>query len=244
MVTYNNTSDATTIINRAAAEVGLTPVTNPYSTADAAFTQLTYLLNSVGQELVRSHNWNFLRRRATFTTVNAQANYAYETDQLRFYNNTFWDETDDEPLLGPLSPQEWATLESEAVAAPAETYFRVFDGEIQIYPTPVTSDLKDIAYEYLANSWVLLADNTTYAREVANNDDKVLFDELLVVQALKVKFLIAKGLDATAAQDDYNQTFELLTSAEQPSRDIHIGNSSGYPYLDPITNVRDTGYGG
>ena len=45
------TSTATQILNRVAAEIGLAPVSDPYSSQDPAFIQMRYLLNVAGEEL-------------------------------------------------------------------------------------------------------------------------------------------------------------------------------------------------
>jgi len=56
------------IINTAAAECGLTPVTDPFVAADTAFTQLIQILTSAGRELYGMHEWQMLNKTYTITT--------------------------------------------------------------------------------------------------------------------------------------------------------------------------------
>lgn len=57
------------IINRAAVECGLTPVSDVFASSDPAFVQLRTLLTSCGQNLVESYDWEILRRQYDYTTI-------------------------------------------------------------------------------------------------------------------------------------------------------------------------------
>ena len=93
MVTYpTTTTTAGVILNRVAAEVGLTPVADPFSSADASFVQLTHLLNTAGEELAVLYDWQNLRREHNITTtaVDTGTDYALPTDFSRIVDNTAW----------------------------------------------------------------------------------------------------------------------------------------------------------
>jgi len=245
MVSYINSSDAATVINGVAAEVGLTPVADPYQSADASFIQMTYLLNTAGKELSVMRSWNVLRREHTFTTaVVDTGDYALPVDFRRIYDRTAWDRTNDEPLVGPLSPQEWAALKGRDTPNISILSFRLMDGEFSVYPHNPVGVIRNVAYEYVSNYWVLNADGTTYQKEATTGTDIVVFDDLLIGRYLKLKFLIARGLDATAAQDDFNQIFDIIGSQEKGGRTLNAGRSHGtFPLINPIDNLGDTGYG-
>lgn len=57
------------IVNRAAVEVGLTPVADVWASTDPAFVQLRTLLNSCGQNMMEAYDWEQLRRQASLTTI-------------------------------------------------------------------------------------------------------------------------------------------------------------------------------
>lgn len=57
------------IINRAATEVGLTPIDDVFASTDPAFVQLRTLLTSCGQNLLESYEWETLRRQYLMTTM-------------------------------------------------------------------------------------------------------------------------------------------------------------------------------
>ncbi len=60
------------IINRAATEVGLTPIADPFASTDPSFVQLRTLLTSCGQNLVGSYDWQQLRRQYSVTTIDTE----------------------------------------------------------------------------------------------------------------------------------------------------------------------------
>ena len=57
------------IINRTAAECGLTPVNDVWASTDPAFVQLRSLLTSCGQNLTENYEWEILRREYRYTTI-------------------------------------------------------------------------------------------------------------------------------------------------------------------------------
>lgn len=245
MVDYANSANASDIINRVAAEVGLTPVSDPYSTSNAAFTQLTYLLNIAGDELAVFHDWNILRKEHTFTTaLNDTGNYALPSDFRRLIDRTLWDRTNDEPLIGPLSPQEWSALLGRDTPSVSNMSFRLTNGEFFIYPHDPVGVVRDIAFEYVSNQWVVDVGGTEYSDNVTTGSEFPMFDRVLIGRYIKLKFLLAKGINATSAQDDFNQIFERLTSQEKGGRILNAGRANGaFPFINPVDNIGNTGYG-
>lgn len=57
------------IVNRAAVEVGLTPIDDVWASTDPAFVQLRTLLTSCGQNMMEAYDWEQLRRQTSLTTV-------------------------------------------------------------------------------------------------------------------------------------------------------------------------------
>ena len=247
MVAYPTTTDtALNILNRVAAEVGLTPVADPYASGDAAFVQLTYLINIAGDELAAMYNWEVLRREHSITTAATDAgNYPLPTDFDRIVDRTAWDRTEDMPLAGPLSAQEWQALKGRDTATIYTLGWRIMGGEFNIYPNNPVGYVRSLYYEYISNNWVVATDGTTYKADTTVGSDIVLYNRLLISRYVKLKFLLARGLDATAAQDDFNQIFELLTASDKGGRTLSAGNTrDAFPYINAYRNIGDSSYGG
>lgn len=239
------TATANNILNRVAAEVGLPTAVDPYSSQDPNFVQMTYLLNIAGEELSQLYPWEFLAREHQILTSDTDSgDYPLPVDFLYMLNQTGWERSENVPLFGPLSAQDWQyLLGRDLVNQTIYASFRIQEGQFTIFPQPPPNGL-DIHFEYQSKNWVI--DSTTgtpTSDAVKTGADIPLFDRTLISRALKVKYLEAKGFDSNKAQDDFNQMYQMLTSHDKGADVLSAGRRRvGYPYLSPY-NLPDTGYG-
>lgn len=241
------TATANDILNRVAAEVGIDPVPDPYASTNQAFKQMTYLLNIAGEELNQLYPWEEMNQEHQITTLGTDSgNYPLPSDFLYMLNQTGWERSENVPLFGPLSGQDWQyLLGRDLVSQTIYASFRMKQGQFSIFPQPPPDGL-DIHFEYQSRNWV--SDSTTgftsNKAEVTVGADVPRFDKTLISRYLKVKFLEAKGFDTTKAQSDLNQMFEAINSHDKGARILSAGNTgAGFPYLDTYRNSPDTGYG-
>ena len=236
------------VINDAAAEVGLTPVNDVFSTADLGFSQLRYLLDAAGRELVRMAVWAELVKEHTITTDASDGLaglYPLPTDWAYMIPQTSWNRTDQLPLYGPLNAQDWQYLEGRNLGS-ASIYasFRIKNGSVAIFPNNPVPDAKSLKFEYVRNTWVSNAAEDTFYSRIQVADDLVLFPPTLAIKFLKVKFLEAKGFDSAKARDDFNEILDSLMGQDKSAPILNAaGTYQGVPYLNALTNVSDTGYG-
>lgn len=245
-MTVTSTIAANDLLNRVAAEVGLEVNSNPYSSGLQHFTQMTYLLQTCGEELALAYQWEFLNESHQITTDAEldSGDYDLPSDFHYMIPQTHWERANNVPLFGPLSAQDWTyLLGRDLVSQTIYASFRLKEGKFSIFPQPPPDGL-DINFEYQRNSWVDdSTDPGTYIKDVNVGEDIPLYDRTLITRMLKLKFLEAKGFDTTKAQDDFNQVFGFLTGKDKSGQILTIGGSSGYPYLNSRRNVADTGYG-
>lgn len=241
------TATANVILNRVAAECGIEPVIDAYASQDPSFIKMRYLLNTAGEELVQAYPWNVLIREHQITTLSSDSgDYPLPEDYIYMLNQTGWERSENVPLSGPLSPQEWQyLLGRDLVTSTIYASFRLQEGVFRIFPQPPPDGL-DIHYEYVSKNWV--SDGTlpvpNLTDEVTVSSDVPLFDKTLITRYLKVKFLESTGFDTTKAQDDFNQTFSFLTGSDKGARVLNAGGMNyGFPYLNMYGNLPDTGYG-
>lgn len=245
-------STANEIINRAAVEVGLLSVSDPVSSIDESFIQLTELLNGVGQELVELFPWQFLVRVYSVEmgvtppvsgTTNAFAlpeNFSYMIDQ------TGWDRANNLPMGGPLSAQDWTYLQGrDLVSQTIYASFRLFDNVFNIFPDPPPAGLK-ITFEYISRDWVREQGQASANRDtIGTGSDIVLYEPILAVKFLKAKFLESKGFDASSARLEFENMMGSRTGKDTGAPILNAANASrGFPYLSPYYNTGDTGFGG
>ena len=237
------TATANDILNRVAAETGNEQVSDPWASTRQEFIQMRALLNIAGEELSQHYPWAFLVKEHTFTTTTATS-YDLPTDFLYIINQSGWDRSNDRPLYGPLSSQDWARITGQDLDESVWSVgFRISEGSFKMLPNPMTADL-DIAYEYVSRNWVLDSDTgNTYKDSVTQGADTPQFDRTLLSRFVKVKFLEAKGFDSSKAQADLNQSFQLITARESGAPVLNVGRGGGgFTYLGRHS-VADTGFG-
>ena len=242
----NLTATANQIINRVAVETGLPPAADAYSSQDEAFRQMQYLINICGEELTQLYPWEFLNKQAEInTSPNDSGDYDLPDDFLYMLNQTGWDRTNNVPLFGPISAQQWQyLLGRDLVTETIYASYRIKGGQIAIFPQPPKGNI-DIFYEYTSRNWVIDATTGTAEKaEVTAGGDIPMFNSTLFSRLLKVKFLEAKGFDTAKAQDDFNQQFQLLTAHDKSAPKLNAGRARGaFPYLNGFTSTPDSGYG-
>ncbi len=244
MARYSNANE---ILNRTALEVGLVPIADPVASADESFIQLTGLLTSAGQEMVELHPWQILRGVYEFTTLDTDSGtYDLPEDFSYMIDQTGWDQTNRVAIGGPLSAQDWSYLIGrDLVSQSIYASFRLVDGLFDLFPQPPPANLK-IRFEYISRNWVRETGQSEPNRDdIGSGTDLVMYEPILIIKFLKVKFLSAKGFDTTAAALDFETLFLSRTGKDEGSPILSASSSQrGFPYLSPIYNVGDSGFGG
>lgn len=247
---------ANTLINRAALELGVGTDSDPVASSHEAFVQLTGLLNAVGQELVELRAWQVLRQEIDFTVDSGSAlvalgdgvtvgpngvytlpdNFGYMIDQ------TGWDRTNDNPMGGPSSAQIWTAKVASAVTSTIYIDFRIAENKLYCYPTPLADSL-NVTFEYINRYWVQASgESAPNADVISAGSDTVLFEPIMVVKMLKVKFLEAKGMDASAARLELDTLYNARSGRDEGAGILSAGGRRRYPFITAC-NAGDTGYG-
>lgn len=237
---------ANVILNRTALEVGLVPSNDAAADPDESFIQLTGLLTSAGQEMVELHPWQILRGVYEFVTADTDTGtYDLPEDFSYMIDQTGWDKTNRVAIGGPLSAQDWSYLDGrDLVSQSIYASFRLVDGKFDLYPQPPPEGLQ-VRFEYISRNWVLEAGTDNPIDEITKGSDIVAYEPILIIKYLKVKFLEAKGFDATAARIEFETMFLSRTGKDEGAPILSASSSQrGFPYLHPYYNTGDTGYGG
>jgi hypothetical protein len=244
----NTTINIDEILNRVAAEVGIAPVQAPLASQDPFYVQLGYLLQTAGEELMQAYPWELLVRTHTINMTAGDPNTEYDMPDDFGYilNDTEWDNTNNVPMGGPLSAQDWTYLKGRDLASNTlYASFRIAQGKFNVYPETPANDTT-LSFEYISSHWVYdpSTNPVSYKGSVTLASDIPLFDKTLITRALKVKYLEAGGFDTQKAQADYNQIFAFLTGTEKGARVLNAGGRRGGLRLLNGYNSPDTGFGG
>tara|TARA_R110002153_G_scaffold139741_2_gene290516 strand:- start:2804 stop:3538 length:735 start_codon:yes stop_codon:yes gene_type:complete len=244
-MTITSKATAGDIINRVSSEVGLATSSDPYASTEDHYVQMTYLLQTCGEELCLSYPWEFLNESHSITTSsNDSGDYALPADFQYMIPQTGWEHANNVPLGGPLTPQDWTYLVGRDMASTTiYASFRLREGKFSVFPQPPPNALS-VNFEYQRRTWILSASSNTNVADIVASTDQPYFDRTLISRMLKVKFLEAKGFDTTKAQDDFNQIYSFITGKDKSGAIVSLGGSRGrVPYLDTYRNTSDTGFG-
>ena len=242
MARYATAND---IVNRAALETGLVQQGDVYSTQDVGFAQLTGLLNSCGQELIELHPWQALVKEFTLTTSSGDSGtYDLPEDFSYMIDQTGWDRTNRVAIGGPLSAQDWSYLKGrDLVSQSIYASFRLAQGQFDIFPQPPPDGL-EISFEYINRNWVVEQGTSEYKDAADTASDIILFEPILMVKFLKVKFLDAKGFPSQAARMEFENVLDSRTGKDKGASILNAGRGiRGVPYLNSYYNTPDSGYG-
>jgi hypothetical protein len=236
---------ANEIINRAAIEVGLLTNTDPVASTEDTYIQLTGLLTAAGQELVEMNAWQTLRSVFSFTTADGDSGeYDLPDDFAYMIDQTGWDTSNTVPIGGPLSPQVWSYLEGrDLVSQSIYASFRVMDNTFNLFPQPPPVGMA-VRFEYINRNWVQEAGDGDRRDTIGTGSDIVLYEAILIVKFLKMKWYQAKGFPSEAAAMDFDNMFTGRVGRDKGAPVLNAGGGSrGLPYLNGW-NVPDTRYGG
>jgi hypothetical protein len=243
---------AANIINDAAVELGLrsSDLADPFDSTDPNVVLLCRLLNRLGEELIRDYVWNAFLFTNTFVTVPGQADYNTRGESVRIIDGTFWNRTQQRPMVGPLTPQQWAQLNATLVSSTYAQFYRLADRTgtdggpfIVLYPTPTAAET--LAYEYTDNNWVDTSGGgqDTFGSRATDGTDSPLFDRRMLVAGVKLYFKQAKGFDSSAEQRAFEDSLARARTNERPAQTLSLNGAPGIFRMLNSLNVPDTGYG-
>lgn len=234
------------IINAAAQELGLPPVSLSSAAGDASGYQMLGLLNALGDEMNRVQDWQFLEKTMTFVGDGVTDTFPIPDDFGRQVNQTEWDRSMRRPMQGPVSPQVWAWNKFGIVAVGVYYQYRILDNKYTVYPIP--GDTHEFALYYISKNWVIDGaspdpQNPIYTDRITNATDKPLYDRRVLISGLKVKMWSQKGFDTTTLQEEFNYLLASEKAQNQGAPVINLSGGSGRLLID-WQNIPDGTYYG
>lgn len=232
-------------INQAATELGLTVPAgnNPITSVDPAMTRLVSLSRSVGAELMKMYEWQSKLIIYNLTTAALDTGqYAMPADFDCMIDQTGWQKSYFWPLRGPYSAQMWQRVVNYPTTG-IYVAFRIQNNQLWLWPQPPPVNI-GITFMYKTRGWCQNQSSSAIQESIVLASDVIMFDWLLFVKALKVRYLESVGFDTTSAQHQFDQIFDVCTSQEQGAApELELAKDSRFPFITGF-NSPDTGFGG
>jgi hypothetical protein len=230
------------VVRAAAGELGLTVPSSALNNADLIVSQLVALTRAAGSELVARRVWRNLVREHTFTTT-TEDRYALPDDYGRPISDTTWDTVNHWPIDGPLLTAEWQYLQSGIVSSGPRMQFRMVRNCVEVRPQPVTAGV-DVSFYYISSSWIYQdgaapTDDYTYLADFEDDTDKIVFPDRLIVNAVKLKFVQAKGLDDTRIANDFQNCLDDAIAGDTGGQTLNLASGVARFPLVGVWNIPD-----
>lgn len=214
-----------TLAQAACDIIGVPRPTSIIAGADQTARTMLSLAQREGRALARRWTWTALRKQKTFTSV-AQIvqTGAVPSDFDRMVSGTFWNRTEQKPVLGPVTPGEWQGLVA-SVALPIDSAFQIRAGQIELYPVPTAGDT--YAYEYVSTQWCQSAGGVGQTAWTADTDTGLL-DEEFTTLGLVWRFKQSRGLDYAEDLATYEEQMLQAMARDGVRRTARLGLEADY----------------
>jgi hypothetical protein len=243
-----NESTLSAIVQNVASMVAFPVPNDPAGSEDPAVQQFVQAANMAGIELLTMYDWQELVKNYQIpitSDVNGQKEKAFPLpeDFFDWIDQTNWNATTQFPSLGPVSPQMWQQLLIRTTLPTLSFYWQVRDNKIYVLAPPNSPQVMNVFY--LSQAWVRDQDDPTlFKNRITKNGDVALLDATLITLFTRVKWLEMKGLDSSAAMRDFQLAYENRKGAAKGAPVLSMAKDFRFPYIQPLVNTPDTGYGG
>lgn len=227
-------------IQSALGELGQAQPQVVVSSMDNKVQQMKALLAALCDELCYEMDWQELLTSYTFTTVPGQTAYKLPSDCLRIIDETLWDQTSRMPVYGPRTDQSWNALKNGMAAQPVFPEYRLQGDSIVFISTPLSA--RTISFDYISSKYVIAPGNASMKFDFTDDSDNYVFDDRLVINGLKLKYLEVMGMDTTTALSDYNRALEAVKGSNRSARRVSLAGSGHFRLID-VNNLPDGNWG-
>lgn len=235
------------IVQNIASLVSYPTPADPAGDVDPAVQQMVQAVNLAGIDLLSLYDWERLTKTYSITIQadgpnQTQKAFSLPVDFYEFVDQTQWNSTNQWPAIGPISPQMWQNLIVRPVLPTLSFYWQVRDRKLYILSPPTSPQTLTFFYQSVA--WVQDQDNPDlYKNRATKNGDIIILDSYLVTLLARAKWLEMKGLDSSAAMRDFQVNFENRKGNEKGAPVLTMARDYTFPYIQPLSNTPDTGYG-
>lgn len=192
--------------------------------------------------------WQVITYEETISLQDGVDKYALPAGYRSLVQNTWWDRTQNKPLIGPMSPQSWQRLKSSEIEQVFDRSFRLLQNWFLVHPVPTASEVGNIlAYEWVSENWirpqenVASQDNSGDRSEFTKDTDYPLFDHDLMTQGVKWRILKFMGLDYEEEANEYEKTKASVYGRQRSGRVSYLDQPRFWNYYYP--NLPETGFG-
>jgi len=234
-----DTTDGSTTLANMSSTTGLTSTPTYFAVTGAGIPQDTFLVTAGGGSAT-------ITRAATVTDTTvtlsfSQVRYAFPADFDRLLDDTQWDKTQNWPIYGPETPQQWQWLKSGFVASTPIYRFRQLGSLFQIWAPMVQDDYT--GFEYISNYWVAASAAALSKTAFTVDTDTCVFPDRLMIAGLKYRFAEMEGLErAIPYEREWVRQLNIAKASDAGSKTLSMAPKASQVLIN-YNNIPDSGYG-
>lgn len=230
-------------IQESCRQLGLPVPKSAFGSGDQTAELMGSVANLAGILLTDQFNWQDLQKSFTVTGDGVKTIFDLPPDFASFVDNTGWSLTIRRPVV-VLNAQQWAAIASWL----SQSFYinpacRIYQNALQFMTAP---PIGNITFQYRVADWVIDGDNPALFKSIITKDSDVpRFDWLIMLLAIKVKWLEQKNMSTNAAQSDLQDRYFQLTQKDEIAPILTLSGPipGGFRYLDNFYNTPDTDLG-
>lgn len=239
-----NTNTVLYEVQQACKLLSLAPPTGVYDSQDETAILMGAIVNIAGTMINDAHNWQHLGNLFTVTGDGVENVFPLATASgaiSHFIDNCGWDRTSRQKVY-IVDAQQWNATKDMGLN-PLYPCCRLIGDALYFLTPPSAGSI--ITFEYRISVWALDQDDQHYKSIADKNGDIPLFDWLLMVHAIRAKWLELKAMDNSGPLNDFQERFKQLVRNDVMANTLTLngGWRNGFRYLDGVYNVSDTGLG-
>lgn len=228
------------LVNNALQELGLPQAqTIASSLDDQTGFQCLGLLNSLGTQLYRAHDWHFLEKTAEITGNGVDDSYPLPADFGRIVNQTQWSSSMKRPMSGPVSPQAWSWVQYGIVSVGVYYRYRIIGSRLHIFPKLANGE--KVNFYYMTERWAINGPDNIPKTAVTSDSDRTIYDDYLLIAGLKFKLWSAKGMDSAGLYAEFEYMLSNQKAQSQGAPTISLTTSYNEQFISG-RNIPDGGW--
>lgn len=236
------------IVNTVARSVGHPATTDVAASQDEAILRIAFYANIACTELAYMHNWQWLDKEFSIQIAADYVNqpekgFDLPSDFHAMLDDTHWNRNTQLPMIGPVNPQDWQWLIVRRTKITTRMMWRIRDKKLWIKSPPDPASPQTATFEYLSRNWAFNGATGNPQDAMTENSDYHNYPWQLPILYTRAKFFENEGYDATAAYSDFNRALQYEIGVDKGATALTLVPGQGYPYIDAVKNIPDTGYG-
>ena len=231
-------------VQEACKQLALPAPNSVFGSGDETAILMGSLANLAGILLTDTFNWQDLQKPFEIVGNGVTTEWPLPEDFSSFVDNTGWSHAIRRPVV-ILNAQQWAAISTWL----SQSFYinpacRIYQNKLQFMTAPPNAG--KIVFQYRVCDWVIDGQTANLTKTIVTDDaDIPRFDWMMMVLAIKTKWLEQKGMDTAASQADLNERYKQLTQRDEIAPILTLSGPmpGGFRYLDNFYNSPDTGIG-